>query len=445
MRFMNGVSLLYKKIFLLVSLSFVLLVSGCVSIDVDQKLKRNGNYDISLSFSTATGYEMILKGLKEGIHVDESVKDKFEFKETDSSIIYSFINVDPRIDKKLFKKVENATEDSEDLDMIQDMNVDLSFLDPENVELNRELNFPYYEYTYTFKMIPESTESEEDGVLSKSECIIDEANILDEQSETEIMDRINFIYENDSVQLVVITKDQIDEYEYYSYTEDFVSNNGLDSKDYILIFVSTGENGMCVVESNIYLDSEVSSKVSDLNDVFKQNCNQESGLTIVSIVTNLDNFFKEHDLESINQQVQEEIGDMFSIDYTVEVFGKVESTTGTKLEESIVKFDVSTTEEGEYTVVFKDFFLASILGDSYLVYLLIFGVILVGGIGFVFVSKVMKKKKSQPPVVPLAINPQLVDYVRRARSSGMSDQQIRERLLIAGWIVKDVDAALKLR
>ena len=443
----RGVNMISKKILLALSLSMILLLSGCININVEQKLKRNGHYDMDLTISTSPEYKMILNGLKEGFQVDDSVKGKFDYKETDTSITYSFKDINPTTDKKLFKEIEKKEGSENDMFGQTQETPDSSFIDPENIDFKKEFKFPYYEYTYTLKMSPESKkDTGKVEVLTSNDYILDEANILDQPSKNQIMQSINNVYKNDSIEIIIVTKKQMEQMDYWSYKYDFTSNFNFKNKNkqYIMIFASTNENGLCSVESNIYLDSKVSAKINTLNTDFEKNCKLEYSTQIKNVVTQLDSFFKTADLES-SKQMEEQLGQLFKVGYTIEIFGKITETNGLKMGDNKVKFDINPSKNGEYRIVFKDFFLASILGDFYWVYLIIAGVILVGGVGFVVISKHRKNLQSKPLEAPLAVNPQIMDYVRRARMNGMPDQQIKSNLMQCGWNSKDIDIALKLR
>lgn len=433
----------FKKLFLIVLLIAILLTSGCVNIDVQLKLKRNDNYDLDLTISTSPEYKMILNELKKDFQVEDSVKNKFEYSETDTSITYSFKNLDPKKDKKLFKEVEKEEEITQDILGETYETPDFSFLNPENIDSKKEFKFPYYEFTYKIKTSPEKGK-EQIEILSQRDYILDEANILDPNTKDQIMQRINNIYKNDSVEVIIVTKKQMEIKDYYSYQFSFIRDFEFKNKNkqYVMIFVSTNENGICKVESNIYLDVKVSSKIRTLNNDFSKNCKTDYKSQIQNVVKQLDVFFKENDLES-TKQMEESLQQLFTVGYTVEVFGEITDTNGLKMGNNKVKFDVNPYKEEEYVVTFKDFFWAAILGGPYGIYLLTIGLIILGGIVFIVFSKISKKQQDMPLQVPLAVNPQLLDYVKRARMSGMTDKQIKSNLLQSGWSSKEINVALK--
>jgi hypothetical protein len=74
---------------------------------------------------------------------------------------------------------------------------------------------------------------------------------------------------------------------------------------------------------------------------------------------------------------------------------------------------------------------------------LVAGLVVVGGCGFLVLSRVRKKRQSAPLQAPIAVNPQILDYVKKARTNGMTDAQIKSSLAQSGWSAKDIEVALK--
>lgn len=437
----------FKKIILLISLISLLILSGCINIDVEQKLKRNGNYDIDLVLSTSSEYKMILNGFKDSVQVDDSVKNKFEYKETDTSLIYSFKDINPLVDSVLFKKVENKSNNDQGDMFGQSGGADVSFLSPNNVIIDKEFKFPYYTYTYKLIINPDSSDdSSKNETLLINDYILDNAGILSPELENELIQSINNIYKNDSIELIVFTDNQISSSDYFSFRNQFTTdfNFKSDKEQYILVFVSTADQGVCKIQSNIFLDSKTSLKISNLNRNFSSNCGPNYDVQIKDLVTELDDYYKINDLNtSTLDQMTEQMNELFKIAYKVTVFGSVVETDGVKLTKNKVKFEVDPSKKAEYNIVFKDFFLATALGGSYIVFVIIFCVIVIGGLGYLVFSKIKKKQQSEPIQVPNAANPTLLDYVRKARNSGLNDMQIRDNLIKSGWNSRDIDLALR--
>ena len=121
------------KLLLSALLCVMILVSGCVQIDVYQKIKRDGNVDMRLILKAES--MMILNALKTDLEIDPSVQ--YTYKETDNSVIYEFSDIDPTEDV-IFKK-ENAMSNKE------------------NYRFEKEFRFPYYYFTYEIDIQPEET------------------------------------------------------------------------------------------------------------------------------------------------------------------------------------------------------------------------------------------------------------------------------------------------
>ncbi|GAH52500.1 unnamed protein product [marine sediment metagenome] len=129
-----------KKVISALLILSIVLLSGCVQIDVHQKIKRNGNVDISLTFKAES--HMILNLLKQDLEIDPSVQNKYTYEETDNSVTYKFIDIDPNKDV-IFKENENSYTDN-------------SILNKDNYK--KEFKFPYYYYTYEIDMTKENIE-----------------------------------------------------------------------------------------------------------------------------------------------------------------------------------------------------------------------------------------------------------------------------------------------
>ena len=424
-----------RKFILLFLLIGVVFVSGCVSIDVEQKLKRNGSFDMDLTVSTVAEYKSVLGSVRESLQVDDSIKDRFQYSETDTSITYSFYDIDPKKDTKLFKKIGG------DVDTLEQLSegVDYSIFDPDNVDFEKELKFPYYEYTYTLDILPESRE-ENNQTLSGDEYITDELGVLDQESEKQLMGIINNIYQEDSIEVIIVNEPNVSFSDYYRYKEeklegfDFKGNGG-----YVFIFMST-DGYFCRVETNVYTDSDFNSKISSLNGEFSGNCTDNYPSQVEHVVSEIYDYTSSNDIEYSFGNA-DQIGEFFKIGYAVEVFGEVVSTNGLRMEENKVKFDVNPISEGQYTIVFRELFLPSVLGDFYWVYL----IVLIAVVGGFFVYRKypgILKKNTGNLRVPVAVNPRILEYVRKARISGMGDDQIRINLANSGWQKRDIDIAL---
>lgn len=131
-----------KKITIGIIVLSMLLISGCVQIDIYQKIKRNGHVDMSLTFKAES---MILNAFKTNIEVEPSMKSKYTYEETDDSVTYKFTDIDPFKDN-LFKQEDNGKTDT-------------SMFNKDNYHFKKEFKFPYYYYTYEIEM--KDTQQEE--------------------------------------------------------------------------------------------------------------------------------------------------------------------------------------------------------------------------------------------------------------------------------------------
>lgn len=141
-------------------LVFLVLLGGCVQVDVSQKIKRSGNMDMSLTLKAES--PMILSAVNQDLQIDPSVQDKFTYEETDTSVTYKFTDIDPSKDT-LFEENEDSTADT-------------SIIDKESYRFEKEFKFPYYYYTYEIDMTKEETEDSND-VQEHEEILSDDADM----------------------------------------------------------------------------------------------------------------------------------------------------------------------------------------------------------------------------------------------------------------------------
>lgn len=161
-----------KKL-LIVSLFLVLifLISGCIKIDVDQKIKRNGNYDFAMTIDFSGMIEMAeevggeeapgsfgmptfnITELEEQAKesVPDSIKDKFEIIATETTISYKFTDIDPEVDTQIFNEDDTA-----------EGSPNMSIFNPDNYEFKKEFKFPYMVYTIQSKGYVEAGDGGDD-------------------------------------------------------------------------------------------------------------------------------------------------------------------------------------------------------------------------------------------------------------------------------------------
>ena len=136
--------------------------------------------------------------------------------------------------------------------------------------------------------------------------------------------------------------------------------------------------------------------------------------------------------------MEDSLSQLFTIEYTVRTFGAVVETNGRLLEDGRVRFDINPFKQAEYTLTFKDFVFAGIFGDSLQSVLVVVVVLLVGGNALLLVARRRRRFAAAGPSAP---DPQLVNYIRYARSAGKADAEIRDMLLAIGWPTGKVDAS----
>jgi hypothetical protein len=115
----------------LVLLCVTLFLAGCVDVQVKQKLYQDGTMDVSLAFISNSS--QVLSGFK-GLPVHSSVKDRYVYEETSTSITYAFTRVDLQTEQ-LFD-VEGK---------------DLPIFARDSYSLTKDSGFPFTYYTYEFQ------------------------------------------------------------------------------------------------------------------------------------------------------------------------------------------------------------------------------------------------------------------------------------------------------
>lgn len=118
-----------KKIFFLITI-IILLFTGCVNIEVNQKIKRNGNIDLSIIFKSTNSF--ILESITQDFEINPDIENKAFFEKTENSVIFKFKNINPR-KESFFKKVDDD---------------DTPLLDQDNYNFKKEFKFPYYYFIY---------------------------------------------------------------------------------------------------------------------------------------------------------------------------------------------------------------------------------------------------------------------------------------------------------
>ncbi len=147
---------MFKKIISsIILLIIVILLSGCVQAEVYQKVKRNGNFDISLTIKSES--PMILNIFKQESPINPSLQDKYTYEEDETSITYKFTDLDPTKDVIFAESEEFETGIF-------------------GYNLSKEFKFPYYYYYFELDLSEEDNgvlDSQNKG-LSGIEAMFDE-------------------------------------------------------------------------------------------------------------------------------------------------------------------------------------------------------------------------------------------------------------------------------
>ena len=115
---------------LFLGLALCLLLSGCVTLQINQKLHRDGNVDMSVTFVAS---KEILTGF-ENITVNSAIRDRYTYTVNDGNLTYAFTDIPPGTFLFELEKGKPA-----------------SFFGIESYTVEKEFHFPYYRYTYTLK------------------------------------------------------------------------------------------------------------------------------------------------------------------------------------------------------------------------------------------------------------------------------------------------------
>ena len=122
-----------KKLLFLLFLSVFVFLSGCIDVDVHQKLKRNGNMDLSITYSAPPA---VIELLRDSVNLEGS--EVFKFKENEDSLSFVFKDINKDLNIGMFEGDEGELEEE--------------LFNPENFDLVREFRFPYYYFTYSIDL-----------------------------------------------------------------------------------------------------------------------------------------------------------------------------------------------------------------------------------------------------------------------------------------------------
>ncbi len=122
-----------KKLLFLLFLSVFVFLSGCIDVDVHQKLKRNGNMDLGITYSAPPA---VIDLLRDSVNLEGA--EVFKFEETEDSLSFVFRDVNKALNIGMFEEEEGELEEE--------------LFNPENFNLAREFSFPYYYFTYSINL-----------------------------------------------------------------------------------------------------------------------------------------------------------------------------------------------------------------------------------------------------------------------------------------------------
>lgn len=129
----------FQKIIISIFIIALIFSSGCLEITYQQKLKRNGKYDITITFK-ATSSE-VLNLVKNSFQAKPGMSQRVEYTETETTASYHIKDIDPRYETL----VESDGE-----------------VGRNTMSVTKDFRFPYYYYRlswdYTETINPEKTE-----------------------------------------------------------------------------------------------------------------------------------------------------------------------------------------------------------------------------------------------------------------------------------------------
>ncbi len=457
-----------RGIALLVFFSALLFLTGCINVEVTHTLNRDGTYDVDLTLSTTEELGSMLDQLKQGLEVEEHLQGRYTFRETETSITYSFTGIDLKEGTSLFKEEEHTESEVP----AGQATLDSTFFRSTGVDIRKESSFPYNTYSYTLTVAPTQTASgQEDAPLPQDAYIIDEANILNEQTELMLTEHVRSIYNSDGIEMIVSTKQEMDAAGYMNYRFGLTGSFPFRGRQgrFLLLFVSA--DGYCRVDTNLFRDAALASRIQSLDAELERGCVNDPDSALISVARQLDSFFEQHDLAQAPQPLS--IDEQITVSYTVRGLGSIVNTTGLRIDKQTVQFDVNPGKEATYTATFRELALAGLLGRAALVFM---GMLVLSAAAVIVLGLVKSHQGSQlqaeaqSRVEPASsevsaastvstasevsaastvsaaysgtADPRLSAYVRDARAYGMTDAEIKHTLLVQGWSEDKVRIAL---
>ncbi|MFH1850173.1 MAG: hypothetical protein ABH879_08415 [archaeon] len=407
-----------KETYIIVVTVALILIVGCVHIEIHQKIKRNGKYDVDIRITSEPERRYLLAELDEQLLIHKDVQDRFSFIEDEESVVLSFQDLTSN-DRLLFDKNSKSS--------YLKAYEDYTFLNPEEIRIERTMHFPYYVY----EMRIGCDEEVPKGWLRESAYILDEAGMVSEQNRSMYGEIINSIYETNDIEVLVVTKNYLSESDarffYLSLADKF--RFAKEDSYHVIIIVSKSTDGICRIETNINSVPGVSRQVSAIEKNLSLLCHAKPSAAIEKSLRQLEELFSKQRVSP--NLVAGLFDDLFRIEYVVEVFGRVIETNGERINDHEVMFDISPLRRSEHTVIFRDTILATHLGDYYGIFVFI---IMISGLsaGVIILRKSGNK-----------IDKRIILYVKQARAAGISDTEITEKLRKGGWSQDIITRSLK--
>ncbi len=413
-----------RQLYVIIAL-FVILCSGCATVEVTEQLKPQGEYNLIMDLTVPAEN---LVTLRENLQLVPGLEGIAEVTSTDSSLRVAFFGLSYGQPRNFFRNT--------------------SFGDPDGLlprvdYLGQELHFPYYIHTYEYHVVPALFSNPTGGVLSAEKYIEDEINLLDSSQEDLIVERMNRMFQNDSIELLVVTKPMVN---YDEFQPEFIQQFDFVTKRYVMLFVSRNATAsICMIDTNLFFGEAVPLEITSLGARFAENCSRNLSKNIMDVTEHLDQLFIQQDIIVLDAEEQGiDFSNLPSIQYTVDLFGDVTDTNGEVLDRRRVRFDIDPAVEMGYRVQFREFILASYFGKNYIWYVGLICLLLLFLMIIVLATRIREYLRPRERPMPDGPNPQALVYVRRGRMCGISDEEISRRLIAAGWSKADVDKALQM-
>jgi hypothetical protein len=248
--------------FFLISMVFL---SGCINIDIFQKLKRNGNYDLLYRINLPKEFIGTMDQVKDSFTVDPSLLGKVMVYTSQNSLSMRFKDLNFEKNKKIFDKISPAKINQENI-----IDANLSITDPSNFAYKKEFKFPLYIYTFSFKQGKKDTPIKDD--INWNSHILDNSNLLTNESNTKTKVSFESIFARSGVEGLLFIKPNLNNTRWMKQRQDFVDNFSFsnDGGKYILFSISPNDPVFCRIESNLFFDFMFFDNISHFSSEFSK-------------------------------------------------------------------------------------------------------------------------------------------------------------------------------